>query len=81
MPDNIRFGILCLPGCCRKLNTKIFITTVMSVCLYGCRTWSCVSAEEIRLRVLEGGAVPRRIFGAGLEKVIVDWRQLQSDGE
>jgi hypothetical protein len=37
--------------------------------------------EEIRLWVLERRAVSRRIFGARLEKVIVDWRQLQSDGE
>ena len=81
MSDTIRFGTVCLPGYCRKLNTKIFITTVMPVYLYECRSWSCVSLEEIRLWVLERRAVPRRIFGARLEKVIVGWRQLHSEGE
>jgi len=37
--------------------------------------------EEIRLWLLEGRAVPRRIFGARMVKVIVGWRQLQSEGE
>lgn len=82
MPDTIRFGILCLPVCCRKLNTKIFITAFMPVFfLYGCRSWSCVSVEETGVWVLEGMVVPSRIFRARLVKVIVGLRQLQSEGE
>jgi hypothetical protein len=37
--------------------------------------------EGIRLWILEGRAVPKRIFGARMVKEIVGWRQLQSEGE
>jgi hypothetical protein len=43
-------------------KTKIYITVILTVVLYGCETWSLVSREEHRLRVFERGVL-RGMFG------------------
>ena len=54
----------------------IYLTTVLSVVLYGCETWSLTLRWERRLRVFEN-RVLRRIFGRktdditrGVEKTV-----------
>jgi hypothetical protein len=46
---------------------KVHKTTLLSVILYRCETWSLTLREEFRLRVLEK-RVLRRIFGPKMEK-------------
>jgi len=53
----------------KNLNIKIYRTTILSVVLYGCETWSLTLREERRLRVLES-RVLRRISGAKRDEVI-----------
>jgi len=46
----------------KNLKIKIYITIILSVVLYGCKTWSLTLREEHRLRVYEN-RVLRRVFG------------------
>jgi hypothetical protein len=46
----------------KYLKIKIYKTIILSVVLYGCKTWSLTLREERRLRVSEN-RVLRRIFG------------------
>jgi hypothetical protein len=41
---------------------KIYRTSIFSVVLYGCKTWSLILRDEIRLEVFENNVL-RRIFG------------------
>jgi hypothetical protein len=52
-----------------NLKIRIFKTTILSVVLYGCETWSLTLTEEHRLRVFDN-RVLRRIFGPMSVKVI-----------
>ena len=45
----------------KNLKIKIYRTTVLSVVLYGCETWSLTLREGRRLRVFEN-RVLRRVF-------------------
>jgi uncharacterized membrane protein len=47
------------------------------VVLFGCETWLITLREEHRLRVFEN-MVFRRIFGPQRDKVMEEWRKLNS---
>jgi hypothetical protein len=53
-------------------------TRILSVVLYGCKTWTLALREEHRLRVFEK-RVLRRIFGPNRDKVTVGWRKLYNE--
>jgi hypothetical protein len=61
----------------KNLKIKIYRTVILSVLLYGCKTWSLTSREEHRLRVFEN-RVLRRIFGPKREED-GSWRKLHND--
>jgi hypothetical protein len=61
----------------KNLKIKIYKTVVLSVMLYGCRTWTFTLREEQRLRVFEN-RVLRRIFGSKREED-GSWRKLHND--
>ena len=50
----------------------------LPVVLYGCETWSQTWREKRRLRVFEN-VVLRRIFGAKMDAVTVEWRKLHNE--
>ena len=56
-------------------NTKIYKTIILSVVLYGCKTWLLTLREECRLMSLEN-RVLKRIYGPKRDKVIGEWRTL-----
>jgi hypothetical protein len=62
----------------RNVKVKIYKTTILSVVLYGCETWSLTLREEHRLRVFEN-RVLRRIFGPKRDEVTGDWRNLHNE--
>jgi len=57
----------------KKLNIKIYRTTILPVVLYGCETWSLTLREERKRRVFENMAL-RRIFGPRRDEVTGEWR-------
>jgi hypothetical protein len=69
--------IFCLSVSYKKLKIKIYKTVILSVVLYGCKTWSLTLREELRLRVFEN-RVLRRIFGPKREED-GSWRKLHND--
>jgi len=60
----------------KNLKIKIYRTTVLSVVLYGCETWSLTLREGRRLRVFEN-RVLRRIFGAKRDEVTGNWKNYE----
>jgi hypothetical protein len=62
----------------RNVKVKIYKTTILSVVLYGCETWSLTLREEHRLRVFEN-RVLRRIFGPKMDDVTGEWRKLHNE--
>jgi hypothetical protein len=62
----------------RNVKVKIYKTTILSVVLYGCETWSFTLREEHRLRVFEN-RVLRRICGPKRDEVTGEWRKLHSE--
>ena len=62
----------------KNLKIKIYRTIILSVVLYGCKTWSLTLREERRLRVLEN-RVLRRIFGPKRDEVTREWRTLHNE--
>jgi hypothetical protein len=62
----------------KKLNIKIYKTTILPVVLYGCETWSLTLREQHRLRMYEN-RVLRRIFGPKREEVAGGWRRLHNE--
>jgi hypothetical protein len=60
-----------------KLKIKIYKTIILSVALYGCKTWSLTLRVEHRLRVFEN-RVLGRIFGPKREED-GSWRKLHND--
>jgi hypothetical protein len=56
----------------------MYKTTVLSVVLYGCETWSFTLREEYRLRVFEN-RVLRRIFGPKWDDVKGEWSRLHNE--
>jgi len=59
-------------------SLKIFITSILSVVLHGCDTWSLTVREEHRLKVFEKWML-RRIFGPKRDEVAGDWRKLHNE--
>jgi len=57
------------------MKIKKYRTTVLSVVLYGCETWSLTLREVCRLRVFEN-RVLRGIFGPKRDEVTGEWRNL-----
>jgi hypothetical protein len=53
-------------------------TTILSVVLYGCETWSLFLKEERRLRVFDN-RVLRRIFRPKRDEVTGEWRRLRNE--
>ena len=62
----------------KNLKIKIYRTIILSLVLYGCKTWSLTLGEERRLRVLEN-RVLRRMLGPKKDKVTGEWRKLHSE--
>ena len=52
----------------KNLKTKIYITIILLVVLYGCEAWSLAAREERKLRLFEN-MVLRRIFGPRRDEV------------
>jgi hypothetical protein len=46
----------------KNLKIKIYRTIILPIVLYGCKTWSLIFREELRLTVCEN-RVLRRVFG------------------
>jgi hypothetical protein len=61
----------------KNLKIKIYKTVILSVMLYGCKTWSLTLREEHRLRVFEN-RVLRKISGPKREED-GSWRKLHND--
>jgi hypothetical protein len=61
----------------RNVNIKIYITIILPVVLYGCKTWSLTFRKKCRLRVFEN-RVLKRIFGPKREEVTGEWRRLHN---
>jgi hypothetical protein len=59
-------------------DLKIYRTIILSVVLYGCKTWSLTLREERRLRVFENMAL-RGIFGRKRCEVTGEWRKLYNE--
>ena len=62
----------------KNLKIKIYKTIILSVVLYGCKTWSLILREERRLRVYEN-RVLRRIFGPKRDEVTGQRRKLRNE--
>jgi hypothetical protein len=62
----------------RNVKVKIYISTILLVVLYGCKTWSLTLKEEHRLRVFEN-RVLRRIFGPNRDEVTGEYRKLHNE--
>jgi len=60
------------------LRIKIYITIILPVVLYGCKTWSLTLMEERRLRVFEK-RVLRRIFGHNKDEATGEWRKVHNE--
>jgi hypothetical protein len=61
----------------QNVKMKIYRTIILTVVLYGCKTWSLRLREECRLRVFEN-KVLRRIFGPKRDEVTGEWRRLHN---
>jgi hypothetical protein len=57
------------------LKTRIYVTIILPVVLYGCETWSLTLWEEHRMRVSENGVL-RITFGPKRDEVTGGWRKL-----
>jgi hypothetical protein len=62
----------------RNVKVKIYTTTILSVVLCGCETWSLTLREDHKLRVFEN-SVLRRIFGPKRDEVRGEWRMLHNE--
>ena len=62
----------------KNLKIKIYKTTVSSVVLYGCETWSLILRDERRLRVFEN-RVLRRVIVPKRDEVTGEWRKLHNE--
>ena len=62
----------------KYLKIKIYRTIILSVVLYGCKTWSLTLRVERGLRVFEN-RVLRRVFGPMKDEVTGKWKQLQNE--
>jgi len=56
----------------------MYITIILPVVLYGCKTWLLTLREEHRPRVSENRML-RRVFGPKRDEVTGEWRKLHED--
>ena len=61
-----------------NLKIKIHRTIILSVVLYGCKTWTLTLREERRLRMFEN-RVLRKIFGPKRDEVTWERRKLHNE--
>jgi hypothetical protein len=88
--EEVRRGLNSGNACCHSVqnllsyllpkNVKIRIhkTTILTVVLYGCETWSLTVREGHRLRVFDN-RVLRRIFGPKRDGVTGGWREVLNE--
>jgi hypothetical protein len=62
----------------KKKKIRLYKTTILTVVLYGCETWSLTLRDEHRLRVFENRML-RRIFGPKRDEVTGEWRKLHDE--
>jgi len=62
----------------KNIKIEIERTTILTVVLYGCETWSITFREVRRLRVFEN-RVLRRITGPKKGEVTGEWRKLHNE--
>jgi hypothetical protein len=62
----------------KNIKIKIYITIILPVVLYGCKTWSLILREERRVRVFEN-RVLRRIFEPKRDEVTGERRKLHKE--
>jgi len=62
----------------KNLKIKIYRNIILSVVLYGCKTWSLTLREECRLRVFET-RVMMKVFGPKRDEVTGEWRKLHNE--
>jgi hypothetical protein len=62
----------------KNLKIKIYRSTILSVVLYGCETWSLTLRKNLRLRLYEN-RVSRRIFGPKSNEVTEKWRKVHNE--
>jgi hypothetical protein len=60
----------------KNLKIKIYVTVILPVVLYGCKTWSLTLGEEHRLGVFENRVL--KVFGPK-RKRDRSWRKLHND--
>ena len=56
----------------KNIKIKTYISVILPVVLYECKTWSLTLKEERRLRVFVNSVLRR-------EEVTVEWRKLHSE--
>ena len=61
----------------RNLKIKIIRSTILTVVLYGCETWSPILREEHWMRVFKN-RVLRKIFGPKRDEATRKWRKLHN---
>ena len=61
----------------KKLKVSTYKTSILSVVLYSCETWSLMLREEHRLRVFKN-KVLRKIFWAKRDEITGEWRKLHN---
>jgi hypothetical protein len=61
-----------------NVRIRVYKTIILTVILYGCKTWSLISREGHRLRVFQNDVL-RRIFERKRDEVIRSYRKLHSD--
>jgi len=61
----------------KTLKIKIYRTIILTVVLYGCKTWLLTLREERRLRVFEN-MVLRSVFVPKRDEVTGEWRKLHN---
>jgi hypothetical protein len=61
----------------RLFNYCVLLAIILSVVLYGYKTWSLTLREERRLRVFEN-RVLRRVFGPKRVEVTGEWSKLHN---
>ena len=62
----------------KNLKSKIYITIILPLVLYGYETWLLTLGEEGRLRLCQN-RVLRRIFGPKRDEGTEEWRKLHNE--
>jgi hypothetical protein len=61
----------------KNVKIKFYRTIIVSVTLYGCKTWSLALMEYNKLKVIENRVLDT-IFGPQREEVTGSWRELHN---